>query len=84
MAGAHPELDLRLPLPLGVPAVHLGRANLELQSRGDPIGGLQGVVLGVLSVGMKVDEPRGHDEAPRIDRLLPLEAALRDGHDLSP
>ena len=81
MAHGDAEVDQRLPLPLRVPAVDVGRADLELQGRRHAVGRLQGVIGGILAVRMQVDEPGRYHEAPHVEDRPAAQVALGDGLD---
>ena len=79
---AGPEMDQGLSLAVGIEAIHVGGPDLQLERGGDAVGGAQGVVLGVLAVGVQVDEPRRHHEAVSVDRGPAAQRVHGDGGDL--
>jgi hypothetical protein len=70
-----------LPSPFGDEQGNVGHADLELQGRGDAVEHFEPVVLGVLTVGMKIDEPGCDDQPIRIDRSRALQVGGGDAGD---
>ena len=55
--------------------------DLQFHRRRHPVAGLIALALGVLAVGVEVDEPRRDDEARRVEHFARLGPAAADGDD---
>ena len=73
MARTSAEVDVGSSLPRLVPAVDIGRADLQLKCRGYPILDLQAVVLRILAVRVQVYEAGRRDKSPGIYLISALE-----------
>ena len=83
LADAHAVVDEPSLLPLPIPAIDVGRADLELERRRDAVERLKPVRLLGLPVRVEVDEARGDHEAARVDDRLAGERRLGDRGNLS-
>ena len=83
VADAGPEVHQGLSLAVGVEAIHVAGADLQLERGGDAVGGAQGVVLVVLAVRVQVDEARRHHQAAGVDGGPAAQRLRGDGRDPS-
>ena len=83
MSDARAEVDGCAARALGVPSVHVARADLEFQRGRNPVARLNLVVLGVLAVRVQVDEAGRDDHARRVNRLVAVKMGVRNRHNAS-
>ena len=76
-----PEVDQGPPLASHIPGVDGIDADLQLHRRRHSVSCLVPAALGVLPMGVQVDEPGRHDETASIEHLTRLGGVLGDGHD---
>ena len=81
MADRRPVVDERPPLAVRVPRVDGVDPDLQLHRRRHPVARLIPLTLGVLAVGVEVDEPRRDDEAGGVEHLARLGPIVADGDD---
>src|SRR6266850_6365057 len=78
MSSANAVVDGSLSVALRIPAINISSADLELQRSSHSVHYFVAVVLFVLSVLVKVNEPRRNDEPAGIDRGAALELTATD------
>ena len=83
MADADAVVDQLAGIALAIPGRDVGRPQLQLQCSRHAVERVEAVGLCRLSVGVQVDEPRGDDEAARIDRVPADDRVRRDDGDAS-
>ena len=83
VADADAVVDALAGAALAVPGVDVRRSQLELERRRHTVQRSEPIGLGYGSVIVKVDEPRSHDEACRIDRVSAAYGLRRDDGDSS-
>ena len=74
-------VDRGLAFPRLVPRLDGLDAELELEGRGYPVAGLEQAAHRILTVGVAVDESRGHDLALGFEGLFPGQRFFGDGGD---
>ncbi len=86
----HPDLDVPdadavvdalAGFALAVPGLDVRRADLELERGRDAVQRIEAIGLRVLSVRVQVDEARGDDQAPCVERVSALDRVRRDDGD---
>src|SRR5262249_38835016 len=82
VSDGRPEIYERLAFAGGVPGVHGRHADLHLKRRRHSIERFEPVVLGSLSVRIKIDKAGSDDESFGIDLDLPFKWRRRNRGDL--
>src|SRR5258705_11813465 len=78
MSSANSVVDGGLSIALRIPAIDISSANLEFQRSSHSVHYFVAIVLFVLPVLVKVNEPRRNDEPAGIDRGAALELTAAD------
>ena len=84
VADADAVVDYLTGAALVVPGSDIGRAELELERGRHTVQRIEPIGLRALSVRVQIDEARGDDQAPCIDRVTAPDGARRDDGDASP
>ena len=83
VADADAVVDYLTGAALVVPGSDIGRAELELERGRHTVQRIEPIGLRALSVRVQIDEARGDDQAPCIDRVTAPDGARRDDGDAS-